>query len=294
MKTPRSLTAYLFVLPALAVYALFVLSAIGESCRLSLFAWPSAFAPPEFCGLANFRELAGDRVFWLALWHNALLMVLSLLLQLPIAVLLAVLLSYPTRGRGLFRTAFFAPMVMPTAAIAVLWQFIYAPEQGLLTQLVQWVHPGFTFPWLASPRTTLLWIFVTISWRYTGFHMVLFMAGISAIPTQLYEAARIDGAGEWKICRYVTLPMLKPTFIISATLSIIGSLKYFDLVYLMAGGVPEESRELMATYIYRLAFENYQGRFGYGSAAAVALLLISLLVVIPTQKLRRRATDSAG
>jgi raffinose/stachyose/melibiose transport system permease protein len=124
--------------------------------------------------------------------------------------------------------------------------------------------------------------------------MVLFMAGISAIPTQLYEAARIDGAGEWKICRYVTLPMLKPTFIISATLSIIGSLKYFDLVYLMAGGVPEESRELMATYIYRLAFENYQGRFGYGSAAAVALLLISLLVVIPTQKLRRRATDSAG
>ena len=287
----RQFTPYLFLAPALVVYGVFVLSAIGESFRLSLFRWPSAFSAPVFCGLANYLELAGDAVFWHAVWHNAVLLGLSLLIQLPVAAFLAVLLSYPTRFRVAFRTAFFAPMVMPTVAIAVLWQFIYAPEQGLATQLIQLFRPGFSYAWLASPRTTLLWIFLTISWRYTGFHMVLFMAGISAIPVQLYEAARLDGASEWSMCRHITLPILKPTIAISATLSMIGSLKYFDLVYLMAGGVPEESRELMATYIYRLAFESYQGRFGYGSAAAVVLLGIALVVVIPIHWIRRRAAD---
>lgn len=288
----RRVTPLLFLLPALLVYTLFVLVPIGDSFRLSLFHWTSPFLPAKFCGLANFTELLHDKVFWLAMWHNALLLLCSLAVQLPLAVFLAVLLSYPTLGRTLFRTAFFAPMVMPSAAIAVLWLFIYAPEQGLLTRLIQWVKPGFTHPWLADPKTALLWVFVTITWRYIGFHMVLFMAGISTISEELYEAARLDGAGEWQLCRHVTLPMLRPMLAVSATLSTIGSLKYFDLVYLMAGGVPEESRELMATYIYRLAFDQYQGRFGYGSAAAVMLLILALAVVTPLHALRGRGRTS--
>ena len=292
MRGHRWTTPYLFILPALLVYGLFVLAPIGDSFRLSFLQWPSPSSEPVWCGLRNFAELSHDRVFLLALWHNALLLLLSLAIQLPLALLLAVLLSYPIRARGLFRTAFFAPMVMPTAAIAVLWQFVYAPEEGLLSRFIQVFDPSFAYPWLAVPSAALPCIFVVICWRYTGFHMVLFMAGISAIPEPLYEAARLDGASEFQLVRHVTLPMLRPVLAVSATLSVIGSLKYFDLVYLMAGGVPEESRELMATYIYRLAFEENQGRYGYGSAAAVALFVIALVVIIPVQA--RRARGEGG
>ena len=286
-------TPCFFLLPALAVYAVFVLAPIAESFRLSLFRWPTAAAAPEYVFLRNFAELLADRVFWSALWHNALLLVLSLVTQLPLALALAVLLSYPTLWRGLFRTAFFAPMVMPSVAIAVLWTYIYMPEQGLLDQAVRLVYRDFAWGWLSEPRTALLCVFVTISWRYVGFHMVLFMAGLTAIPDDLYEAARLDGAGEWQVFSRVTLPMLRPVIAVSATLSVVGSLKYFDLVYMMAGGAPEASRELMATYIYRLAFASGQGRYGYGSAAAVILLCTALAVVAGIKALGSRGAEGA-
>lgn len=267
----------LYLLAAFAVYFLFVILPIADAFRLSLFRWPTAASRPLFVGLGNFRALLGDAVFWSALGHNVLLLVLSLLVQIPLAIMLAVLLSYPVRARWLFRTVFFAPMVMPTVAIAVLWSYVYLPEHGLLDQVIRLFNKGFGGNWLGGPGTAMLCVFVTICWRYTGFHMVLFMAGIASIPEELYEAARMDGAGEWGAFRAITLPLLRPVIRISATLSIIGSLKYFDLVYMMAEGAPETSRELMATYVYRLAFAGGQGRYGYGSAAAVMLFLIALV-----------------
>jgi raffinose/stachyose/melibiose transport system permease protein len=185
-------------------------------------------------------------------------------------------------------------MIMPTAAIAALWLFIYQPGDGLLTQLVRLVRPDFDYGWLAVPSHALFWVFLTICWRYTGFHLVLFLAGIAAIPEDIYEAARIDGAGEWAQIWHLTLPLLKPIAAVSATLSVIGSLKYFDLVYLMlARGVPEESRELMATYVYRLAFEGFNGRFGYSSSVAVSLLVVALAVIVPLQRRRLRLEEAA-
>jgi len=278
---------YLYLAPALAIYALFVIMPIGEAFRLSPFRWPSAVSEPRFVGLANYRDLIHDAVFWSALWHNLLLLVLSLFVQLPIALTLAVLLSYPIRARWLFRTVFFAPMVMPTVAIAVLWSYVYLPERGLLDQVIRVFDKGFGGNWLGSPTTAMLCVFVVICWRYVGFHMVLYMAGIAAIPPALYEAARIDGASEWGTFRHVTLPMLRPTIHVSVTLSVIGALKYFDLVYMMAGGAPETSRELMATYVYRLAFEGGQGRYGYGSAAAMVLFVIALVVAAVVTRLGR-------
>ena len=287
MKT-RRLTPYLFLLPALAVYGIFVLFPIVDSFRMSLYHWESPFLPPSFCGLAHFRNLLHDSVFWHAAWHNILLVAGSLCIQLPLAFLLALLVNPPTWGKTLFRTAFFAPMIMPTAAIAILWQYVYEPGNGLLTRLIQLAWPNFSYAWLADPACAMLWIFVTICWQYTGFHMVLYMAGLSTIPNELYEAARMDGANEWQICRHVILPAMKPAIAVSATLSIIGSLKYFDLIYLMAGGLPEVSREVMATYIYRLAFEENQGRYGYGSAAAVVLFLLALGIIVALRGRARR------
>ena len=276
-----------FLAPAMAAYAVFVVTPIAESFRMSVFTWPDAYSAPVFTGLANFRRLGGDPLFWSALGHNALLLVMSLAIQLPLALLLAILLSYPIRGRRLFRTVFFAPMVMPTVAIALLWSYIYEPDTGMLDRMIQWVSPTFVGEWLSGSSTALLCVFVTICWRYTGFHMVLFMAGIAGIPKELYEAARLDGASEWQVARHVTLPLLKPMIAISATLSIIGSLKYFDLVYMMARGAPPRSRELLATYVYSLAFEDAQGRYGYASAVAVALFLVTFVAILGLRAMRR-------
>ena len=183
-------------------------------------------------------------------------------------------------------------MVMPSVAIAVLWSYVYLPERGLLDQAIRLFHSGFGGDWLGGPKTAMLCVFATICWRYIGFHMVLFMAGITAIPKELYEAARVDGANEWQAFCRITLPMLRPVIAVSATLSIIGSLKYFDLVYMMADGAPETSRELMATYVYRLAFDSGQGRYGYGSAAAVVLFVLAFCVVGVVMRLGRRESGA--
>lgn len=259
--------------------------------EFSLYHWSGPAAAPEWAGLRNFGVLARDAVFWSALWHNLLLIVLSLATQLPLALFLAVLLSYRTAARDLFRVAFFAPMVMPSVAIAVLWGYVYMPEYGLLDRLVRIVAPAFGWGWLSEPQTSLACVFVTICWRYTGFHLVLFMAGIAAIPEELYEAARMDGATEWQLFRTVTMPMLRPMLATAVLFSVIGSLKYFDLIYMMAGGAPENAREVMATYIYRLAFSSGQGRFGYGSAAAVVLFAVALLVAVVLNHLTRLRED---
>lgn len=283
-KSPfRKLEFCLFLIPALTLYGIFVLTPVGQSIHNSFFYWKSPLLKAEFCGLENFRLLLSDRIFWLALRNNAFLLFGSLLIQLPIALGIAMLLNYPTRGRALFRTAFFTPMIIPTAAIAVLWQYLYEPQNGIFTALVRCFNQDFSYAWLASPGSSMIWIFVTICWQFIGFHTVLFMAGLAAIPEEFYEAARLDGASELQICRRIILPCLKPTCAVAATLSIIGSLKYFDLVYLMGAGLPETSREVLATYVYRLAFDENQGRYGYGSAVAVLLFLLALLIITPLQ-----------
>lgn len=298
MKT-HTWTPVLFLMPALAVFSCFVLVPVLGSFYMSIFDWTTG-RTPTFNGLQHFKTVLNDSVFWRALLNNVAILLGSLAVQLPIAMGLAVLLSYKTRLRTLFRTAFFAPMVMPTIAIAILWMNIYSPVDGPATKLCQfimgddfvchWLSKDSTSPWLPAPA--LASIFVTICWQYIGFHMVLFMAGISAIPDDYYEAARIDGANEWQILKHVTLPAIKPTIILSGTLSIIGSLKYFDLIYLMGGALAEHDREVVATYIYRLAFEQGQGRFGQGSATAVVLFIIALAVVLPCQFARHRETTA--
>lgn len=292
--TASKTTILLFLLPAATFFLCFALTPIFGSLGMSFCDWTRT-ASPTWIGLDNYRRILTDIVFWRALLNNAVILVASLIVQLPCAAVLAILLSYPTPCRTLFRTAFFAPMVMPTIAIAILWLYFYAPVDGLLTRLCQqffasetvihWLSASAASPWLPSP--SLACIFVTISWQYVGFHLVLFMAGIAAIPQDHFEAARLDGASEFQVARHVILPALKPTLAVSATLSIIGSLKYFDLIYLMGGAMAETDREVVATYIYRLAFEQGQGRFGQGSAAAVLLFVIALAVIVPLQRRQR-------
>lgn len=267
-------------MPACLFYAAFVLWPICQSVAFSLSMGCDTFG-------GHFAELlfGPDARFFQALGNNILLVVLSLIIQLPFAMGLALLLSGKLPGRGLLRTVYFAPMIVPTVAIGFLWRFIYAPagQSGLLNELLAGAGLG-TVNWLGHPGVDIFAIVVTVSWRYIGFHTVIFMAGLQAIPTELYEAARIDGATEWEAFRDVTLPMMRRVIAISATLSIIGSLKYFDIFYIMSpGGGTNGSADLVTTYMYRTAFEAQ--RPGYGSAIAVALLVVTVAVALPVMRM---------
>lgn len=285
----RRTTVWLFLLPALVFYLSFVAFPIMQSFYVSLFEWDThATRPTRFAGLGNYARLVRDGVFWKALSHNVVLLVLSLLIQLPIALFLAALLSGRIFARGFFRTVYFTPMILPTVVIAIVWRqmFLPADSQGLLVMLLERVGlPAPSDGFLGDPRFALISVVLTISWRYVGFHMVLFMAGIESISEEYYEAARIDGANSWQLFRHITLPSLAPVIRISAVLSIVGSLKYFDLVYVMTrGGPPEHVTELMTTYMFQIGI--HQQTIGYGSAVAVAGFLISMLVVVVVMSLR--------
>lgn len=292
-----SFRLWLFLVPALAVYLAFFALPIAQSFAVSLFQWSTMSPTPDrFVGLQNYARLAHDAVFWWALVHNLVLLVLSLAIQLPVALFLAALLSGRVFARAFFRTAFFAPMILPSVVIALVWVQIYNPAgaDGLLVKLLS--AAGLPCPesgFLGNSATALVAIIITISWRYTGFHMVLFMAGMESIPDEQYEAARVDGAGAWQCFRHITLPSLGPVIRISAVLSIVGSLKYFDLVWVMTGGgPPEHATELMTTWMYHRGIESGQG--GYGSALAVAGFIVSIVIVGAIFVLTQRRPEAGG
>jgi raffinose/stachyose/melibiose transport system permease protein len=293
----RKSMVWLYLAPALVFYLAFVIGPIGQSFAVSFFDW-DGIGPMRYVGLDHYARLATDGIFWKSLGRNFVLLALSLVIQLPLACLLAVLLSGRVLFRGLFRTFYFAPMILSTVVIGVVWAQIFLPAEsgGLLTRLLGFVGlpvpaGGFlgTSGWLA-----LLSLIIAISWRYIGFYMVLFMAGIEGIPEDLYEAARIDGAGPWSLFRHVTLPSLGRVIRISAVLSIVGSLKYFDLVWVMTRGDGPwpHATDLNTTYMYKTAFMAHE--YGYGSAIAVAGFVVSMLVVLAVASLRPRGSAASA
>ena len=257
-----------FLLPAGLLFGLFVLLPIAEAVRYGLFRWDLRHPDGAVWAAGrNVSELLRDGLFWKCLGHNGLLAAVSLFVQLPLALGLALLLAGRLPGRGGFRTICFAPMVMPTVAVGFLWTFVYDPTAGLLGG------------WLGDAHTALWAAIVAISWRFIGFHTVIFLAGLASIPEELYEAAKVDGAGRVRQFRHITLPLLIPAATVSATLSLIGSIKYFDIIYvLFPEGSVDESAEVVATYMYRTVF--VERRAGYGSLLAVALFVIVMVVAV--------------
>jgi raffinose/stachyose/melibiose transport system permease protein len=266
-----------FVAPALAVYGLFVLYPIVQSIRYSLYEWSGLGANSAFIGLNNYRAVLHDSVFWKALRNNAILVVASIAIQLPIGLALAMLVSTKLRGMRLFRTIYFFPLLMSTVAIGLLWNYIYDPTFGLLNATLGALHlTGLEHGWLGEQQTALAAVIAVICWQFIPFYMILFIAGLTTIPPELIEAARLDGASAWKLFVQMTLPLLRPVIRAAAILSLIGSLKYFDLIYVMTGGGPNNSTQLMATYMYKQAFAQFN--MGYGSMIAVLLFAIAFVV----------------
>jgi raffinose/stachyose/melibiose transport system permease protein len=282
----------LFLLPALVLYSVFVLFPIAQAVHYSFFKWNGLTPLTDFVGLANYQRAVAEPVFQGAVQHNVFVIVLSLVVQIPFALALALMLSRRFRGRAILRLVFFAPYVIAEVITGVVWSLLLQPgglAQGALTA----VGLGSLYqPWLADPNTVMLAMFFVVSWKYFGFHMILLLAGLQGIPHELEEAAAIDGATRRQAIRYVTLPLLGPTLRVSVFLSIIGALQLFDLIWVTTGGGPVNASNTMATYMFDWGFKRFQ--LGYGSAVAVILFVFALILGLAYQRwVLRRDIDGA-
>lgn len=271
----------LFLLPALALYVFFVIYPVVQSLRFSLFDWNGLEALDNFIGLDNFARAFSDPLFIDALIHNGIIILLSLTLQIPAALGLAILLNQRIKGRAMLRTIFFAPYILAEVVVGVVWRQILRPA-GLLDQVLTGIGAEELIQeWLANPDIVLYSLFFVISWAYFGFHMVLMLAGLQQIPTDLNEAAAIDGASSWKTFRHITLPLLAPTIRVSMFLSVVGALQLFDVVWVTTGGGPIGASSTLATYLYE---QFRKGLWGYASAVSIVIFLLCLVFAILYQR----------
>ncbi|MRH42771.1 ABC transporter permease subunit [Aquibacillus halophilus] len=278
-KRREILTIIGFMAPALIIYGVYVVYSIGMTFYYSLFEWSGIDNNFSFLGLDNYVRLLQDGVFWVSLGNNSLLLGASLLTQLPLGLIMALLLFSPVKGMRLFRSVYFMPFLMSTVAIGILFVFIYDGNFGLLNDLLGMVGlESLQQSWIGKESTAIWAVIATVCWQFAPFYMILFRAAIVGIPEELYEAANIDGAKPLQRFKNITLPLLMPIIITSAILSIIGSLKYFDLIYVMTMGGPNNSTELMATYMYKQTFTNFN--MGYGSTVSFSMFIIAFIVTL--------------
>jgi raffinose/stachyose/melibiose transport system permease protein len=267
----RMAVLLLFLPPALLLFTLFVALPMVEAGWYSFFRWNGYGSPSEFVGLRNFRLLLDNADFRTALFNNGLIIGVSLLVQLPLALGLAVLLADRMRGTNGFRLIFFMPYVLAEIAAGLIWRFVYDGDYGLLAKL--WSSFGATPPQvLADPDWAMTAILVVVVWKYFGFHMILYIAGLQQIDRTLYEAARIDGATAWQTFSRITVPLLGSTIRLSVFFAILGSFQLFDLIMPLTKGGPSNSTQTMVTYLYNFGVTRMQ--IGFGSAVGVVLFVI--------------------
>jgi len=272
----------LFAGPAFLVYVTFVLLPVALAAVYSFFRWNGLEALTDFIGLENYRRALSDPVFIGAIGHNLFVVGMSLIVQGPIAIGVALLLNRKLRGRTFFRVIIFIPYVLSEVIAALSWKLLLQPAGPFDSFLHAVGLGGLKQLWLADGNVVLWVLFAVLTWKYVGFAIILFLAGLQGVPADLEEAGRIDGASWWQIQRHITIPLLAPTIRIWAFLSIIGSLQLFDMVWVLTGGGPAGATTTMATYMVQFGFQRNQ--LGFGSAVAVILFIISLTFALLYQR----------
>ncbi len=274
--------AALFLAPVTILMVVFVLYPIIDTFITSGYQWNGISASKKFIGLANWATLLADKSFWIAFTNNLVIMVLSIVIQIPLGLALATFLDFGGKKLTVFKVIWFIPLLMSSVAIGFLFTYALATNGGIVSTISGWFGGG-NIDLLGNPKTALLTVIVVICWQFTPFYMVYFMAAFTNIPYDVFEAARIDGATRGQYFWKVALPLLVPSMKSAAILSMVGSLKYFDLIYVMTGGGPGTSTELMATYMYKQSFSNFN--MGYGSAVAAGMFILISMVALITMKL---------
>ncbi len=270
--------------PAVITFVAFVIFPVALAAYYGFYQWKGYGEPTDWVGLNNYKLILTDPAFHDVLWHNGLILVLSLVIQGPLAIGLALLLNQKIRGRSTIRVLIFVPYIISEIIVGTGWGLMLQ-SNGAVNDLLRGMGLGsLEADWIADPDLAIWTLMAIITWKYMGFAVILMLAGLQSIPDEIFEAAQIDGASYWQIQRRITLPLLGPTIRIWAFLSIIGSLQLFDLVYIIWGQYVSGTAGTSTMAIYMLAQGRNAGNYGYGSAVAVVMFVISLVVALIYQR----------
>ncbi|MCM3478731.1 sugar ABC transporter permease [Caldifermentibacillus hisashii] len=278
----------LYVLPALFLVLFLIYIPMILTGYYGLMKWDGV-GEMKFIGLDNYIKLVQDKLFWESTWHSILLGLFSVLSLIGYLIVSLVLAS-KIKGANIFRKIYIIPMLLSSVAIAQLWIKIFDPMNGLINSFLTSIGVENVPLWLADPEIALYAIFIPIVWQYAGFYIIIIYAALVNVPEELIEAARIDGANAFQIAYKIKVPLISGVLKVLVILAIVGSLKYFDLIYVMTGGGPGHATEVMASYMYKEAFGKYN--FGYGSAIGFGLLVISMIATWTIQKLMKTKEDN--
>lgn len=283
MHKQGKLTALLlFLPPALVLFTLFVIWPIFNAANLSFFKWSGYGAIDNFIGTQNYQRLAKHSVFHQSLWNSAKLVLASLFIQIPLALTLALLIYKKTSINTAFRLIFFAPFILAEIASGVIWSFIFDGDFGVSGQIATalGIEPFYI---LADRQFAFLAIITVVVWKYFGYHMMIFIAALQAVPDDLIEAADIDGAGRWQKVFYVKLPLIMHAIKLSAFFAIVGALQVFDIIIPLTNGGPSNSTHSIVSYLYTYGLA--QLNVGYGAAVGVVLFILCMVTAFSYRRL---------
>lgn len=284
----RKVEPFFWVAPAFCVLFVFTHLPILLESVLSLVA-ADGFSPPRFIGLNNYLEVLSNQDFWDALGHNVIYAITTVAGKVILSLLLAVLLNQRLFGRNIFRTVLFLPVVLSFVAIGVIWTLFFNFDYGILNAVLGAIGlQGLKHDWLGSADTALGAVIFVDIWKWSGFHLVIYLAGLQSIPKDLYEAARIDGANAWQRFRRITIPLLQPFTAINVLLASLGAFSVFDLIYVMTQGGPFKATNVAMVEVYLQAFQF--NRLGYAGAMSVVLLALVATMSILILRITRAKT----
>jgi len=279
------LAIFVGLLPSLIIYVGVAILPIILSLYYSLFNWDGISAK-VFIGLDNFGDIFQDDIFWLSVKNNVIIMLTGLIGQLPLGLLLALLLNRSLKGNGFFRTVGFIPVVISSVMVSLIWGMIYNTEYGFLNSVLGVIGlEGWQRNWLGDPDWSMLSISLAYIWQNCGLYMIIFLAALQNISSEVNEAAELDGATGLRKVFLITIPMIRATILVTVIYSISNSFRVFDLIQILTGGGPAHQTEVMTIYMYNNAFLSRQ--FGYGSAVSILILLFSLIVVVIANRVGR-------
>ncbi len=268
---------FIFIIPSLTVFLLFIFLPIIDSFRLSFYEWSIISPNKNFIELKNYQKMILDTRFWNAL-KNTLYYTLGYVpVGICLSLLLALLVNAKVKGKNFFRMTYFLPAIASMSIVAIIWSFLLDPDIGIISYYLNQIGIS-TTAWLRSIKWAMPAVIMVGVWKNMGFNMVIFLAGLQNISDMYYEAAEIDGASKWQQFTYITLPLLKSTTTFVVIMSVITSFQVFDQVYVMTRGGPLFATETLVQYIYHLGFENF--KMGYGATIAYVLFIIIILVTI--------------
>jgi len=282
--------ASVFLAPALLLIAIFIVYPVIDTFLISGYKWNGISVDRIYIGLENWNTLLHDEMFWKSFSHNLIVMVFSILLQIPLGMALATYLDAGGKKFNAFKVIWFLPYLMSSVAIAFLFNYALATNGGIISSLATLIQgKRTTIDLLGTSPNALYTVIGVMAWQFTPFYMVYFIAGYGNIDTTIYEAAVIDGATRWQYIKLIAIPLLGPIFKTACTMSLIGSLKYFDMIWNMTQGGPAGSTELMATYMYKLSFQQFN--MGYGSTVAAGMFLLITAIALLFNKVFKVKED---